>query len=687
MERMSEEALRLNLLKRGLESPDEREEALAKRLKMEGHEAMERLKMLALLKRKDLADLAALEAAGPLGDGKGPGASTLHHQSLMGAAAAYEEKLNGSLRLGGHGGHVGPSKNGKENMLDEPVDMSAGRRCEVDRERRTPSPDVIILSDNEASSPRTTPRPEERLHHANLDMFKGKTGEERQQMIKALREELRLEEARLVLLKKLRQSQMQKENVVQKVPVVQNAASSVQPPPIHSSQGLGKLPVRPGLHTPEPQNLRTAQGHTVIRSAANANLPPMLMSQRVIAPNPAQLQGQRVSSKPGMARTSSGSMANAVGYQQATSQQVAASQRSGSSAMYMNLAHMQAAAAGGGVAGGLGGASAVSPSTMSSTAGGGVSSMADQASSQAAAKLALRKQLEKTLLEIPPPKPPAPLLHFLPSAANSEFIYMVGLEEVVQSVIDSQGKLRGALARMEPFFCAQCRTDFTPHWKQEKSGRILCEQCMTSNQKKALKAEHTNRLKNAFVKALQQEQEIEQRLQQQAALSPSSAPPGPNATKTDTMIRHHALRQTIIPQKNRRSWSLMVEHACAGTAKLTSEVAPQPQASLQRGLSSSARGVLSNFAQASQLSVASSLMGMSSAKRCASGGGGSSSSSSRLQHDSRRQIYNIPGLNIAYLNPAAVGAHKSSSLADRQREYLLDMIPPRSISQSITGQK
>lgn len=69
--------------------------------------------------------------------------------------------------------------------------------------------------------------------------------------------------------------------------------------------------------------------------------------------------------------------------------------------------------------------------------------------------------------------------------------------------------------------------------------------------------------------------------------------------------------------------------------------APQPQASLQRGLSNSARGVLSNFAQASQLSVASSLMGMTSAKHCGSGGG--SSSSSRLQHDSHRQIYNIAG--------------------------------------------
>uniref|UniRef100_A0A674E3Y2 GATA zinc finger domain containing 2B n=1 Tax=Salmo trutta TaxID=8032 RepID=A0A674E3Y2_SALTR len=618
MERMSEEALRLNLLKRGLETSEEREEALAKRLKMEGHEAMERLKMLALLKRKDLAALeGAAVAAGSLDGGKGGLGGSHHHQSMLaGAAAAYEEKMNG--RLGGHGG---PSKNGKENMVDEPVDFSA-RRGDVDRERHTPSPDVIILSDNEASSPRGTPHPEERLHQANLEIFKGKTGEERQQMIKALREELRLEEARLVLLKKLRQSQIQKENVVQK-------------------------------------------GHTVIRSGANASLPPMMMSQRVIAPNPSQLHGQRMPSKPGMGRSSTGSMSN-ISYQQATSQQVAASQRSGSSAIYMNLAHMQAAGAGGvgGVGMGGSGMGAVSPSTISSGTGGGgssgVSSLADQASSQAAAKLALRKQLEKTLLEIPPPKPPAPLLHFLPSAANSEFIYMVGLEEVVQSVIDSQGKLRGTLSRMEPFFCGQCRIDFTPHWKQEKGGRILCEQCMTSNQKKALKAEHTNRLKNAFVKALQQEQEIEQRLQQQAALSPSTAPTVPNVSKAETMIRHHALRQ-----------------------------APQPQASMQRGLSSSARGVLSNFAQASQLSVASGLLGMTGKQRCGGGGGSGSGGggSSRIQHDGRRQIYNIPGLNIAYLNQGGVGAHKGSSLADRQREYLLDMIPPRSISQSINGQK
>uniref|UniRef100_A0AAA9S150 GATA zinc finger domain containing 2B n=1 Tax=Bos taurus TaxID=9913 RepID=A0AAA9S150_BOVIN len=555
MDRMTEDALRLNLLKRSLDPADERDDVLAKRLKMEGHEAMERLKMLALLKRKDLANLEVPHELPTKQDGSG--------------VKGYEEKLNGNLRP--HGDSRTAGRPGKENINDEPVDMSA-RRSEPDRGRLTPSPDIIVLSDNEASSPRSSSRMEERLKAANLEMFKGKGIEERQQLIKQLRDELRLEEARLVLLKKLRQSQLQKENVVQKTPVVQNAASIVQPSPAHvGQQGLSKLPSRPGAQGVE-QNLRTLQGHSVIRSATNTTLPHMLMSQRVIAPNPAQLQGQRGPPKPGLVRTTTPNMNPTINYQPQSSSSVPC-QRTTSSAIYMNLA------------------SHIQPGTVNRVSSPlpSPSAMTDAANSQAAAKLALRKQLEKTLLEIPPPKPPAPLLHFLPSAANSEFIYMVGLEEVVQSVIDSQGKSCASLLRVEPFVCAQCRTDFTPHWKQEKNGKILCEQCMTSNQKKALKAEHTNRLKNAFVKALQQEQ------------------------------------------------------------------APQPQSSLQRGIPTSARSMLSNFAQAPQLSVPGGLLGM-------------------------------PGVNIAYLN-TGIGGHKAPSLADRQREYLLDMIPPRSISQSISGQK
>ncbi|XP_058253247.1 transcriptional repressor p66-beta-like isoform X1 [Hemibagrus wyckioides] len=670
MDRMSEEALRLNLLKRGLEPAEERSRAhddvLPKRLKMEGHEAMERLKMLALLKRKDLSGLES--SSGTLGDLRASGASS--HAALQ-SYTSYEEKLNGSLRTPAVS-HSLMGRSGKENISDEPVDMSA-KRSVVDRERHTPSPDVIVLSDNEASSPKGAGR-EEKVKPVNLDMFKGKSIAERQRVIKALREELRLEEARLVLLKKLRQSQLQKENLAHKVSVVQSSSSSIHPS-AHSSQSSNKLPIRSGHthHSGDAQNLRAAQvrrpqanfrthdhilGQSVIRSAASASIPQMMMSQRVVAPSPGQLQGHRVPSKPSSMRTSTASINSTVNYQQASSQQVSVPQRSSSSSIYMNLAHMQAVGVAG-MTGGVGVAGVTGGVGVSGVGSSSSSSVQDVASSQAAAKLALRKQLEKTLLEIPLPKPPAPLLYFLPSAANSEFIYLLGLEEVVQSVLDSQGKLCGTSGRLEPFACAQCKTDFTPHWKQEKGGRILCETCMTSNQKKALKAEHTNRLKNAFVKALQQEQEIEQRLQQQAALSTSSTVSAASVSKAESMMRHHTIRQ-------------------ASSAQVA-----QSQVSVQRSVSAagsgSARGVLSNFAQASQLALPGTIMGMTS-KHC-------STSSSRSQHDSRHQLYGIPGVNIAYLSSGNVGGHKSSSLADRQREYLLDMIPPRSISQSITGQK
>ncbi|XP_016161030.1 PREDICTED: transcriptional repressor p66-beta [Ficedula albicollis] len=326
MDRMAEDALRLNLLKRGLDPAEEREDVLAKRLKMEGHEAMERLKMLALLKRKDLAGLEV------------PHELPVKPDAIKG----YEEKLNGSLRP--HGDGRGAARPGKENINDEPVDMSA-RRSDQDRGRLTPSPDIIVLSDNEASSPRSSSRMEERLKAANLEMFKGKSLEERQQLIKQLRDELRLEEARLVLLKKLRQSQLQKENVVQKTPVVQNAASIVQPSPAHvGQQGLSKIPSRPGAQGVEPQNLRTLQGHSVIRSAASSALPHM-----------------------GGVQTHSG-----------------------------------------GDFGGILGSS-------------------------------------------------NPFQGFKPIPGS--FQLELG---VVQSVIDSQGKSVPAAARVEPFVCAQCRTDFTP---------------------------------------------------------------------------------------------------------------------------------------------------------------------------------------------------------------------------------
>lgn len=65
---------------------------------------------------------------------------------------------------------------------------------------------------------------------------------------------------------------------------------------------------------------------------------------------------------------------------------------------------------------------------------------------------------------------------------------------------------------------------------------MLCEQCMSSNQKKALKAEHTNRLKGAFVKALQQEQEIERRIYQQTSSSVSHGGSSSSSLKAEQLV-------------------------------------------------------------------------------------------------------------------------------------------------------
>lgn len=90
----------------------------------------------------------------------------------------------------------------------------------------------------------------------------------------------------------------------------------------------------------------------------------------------------------------------------------------------------------------------------------------------------------------------------------------------------------------DPFICTQCNTDFTCRWRQDKAkgGAVLCEQCMSSNQKKALKAEHTNRLKGAFVKALQQEQEIEQRIYQQTSSSVSRSSSSSSSLKAEQLV-------------------------------------------------------------------------------------------------------------------------------------------------------
>ncbi|XP_027529634.1 transcriptional repressor p66-alpha-like, partial [Neopelma chrysocephalum] len=191
-----------------------------------------------------------------------------------------------------------------------------------------------------------------------------------------------------------------------------------------------------------------------------------------------------------------------------------------------------------------------------------------------------------------------------------------------------------AAAAREPFVCAQCQTDFTCRWREEKNGTIMCETCMTSNQKKALKAEHTNRLKAAFVKALQQEQEIEQRILQQ------TAPPG--QPKAEPLVQHHSLKQS--------------------------------SSQMSRGAGAS-RGVLHSFSPSPKLQSPSASLGGRSGKHVERSGSKGSAAWKKTPLST--------GGALPFVSPS-LAVHKSASAVDRQREYLLDMIPPRSIPQSAT---
>jgi len=133
---------------------------------------------------------------------------------------------------------------------------------------------------------------------------------------------------------------------------------------------------------------------------------------------------------------------------------------------------------------------------------------------QALAKLAIRRQLEATLLRLPMPKVTPQEMSFIPTIGfYADFIALIGMEEVVACITyEEAATKRGAeVEKLQPLQCAHCQTDFTPQWKPEEQGdrSVICEQCAMKRRKQAFREEHTARLKATFCHALQQERQIE----------------------------------------------------------------------------------------------------------------------------------------------------------------------------------
>ncbi|XP_039544702.1 transcriptional repressor p66-alpha-like [Pimephales promelas] len=467
-------------------------------------------------------------------------------------------------------------------------DEAVGERNTAMRSVRSPSPDDVIVVSDEDPSPRVAGS---RCRELVPDQLMRSSAEERECVINQLKEELRLEEAKLILLKKIRHSQTHPDSSGQK-PVI--SVSAVLPPLLKSSATAKPaqpvVPARPSGTVAPPPLVRS--GH--VTKHTQVIMPALVRGAQSLSVTPqgppallhCSAQGQRPL-QPGLVRTASVPSASFL----------LINQPAGSS--------------------------------LQTASGECVASV----------KLALRKQLENALLEIPPAKPPAAQLTFMPSAASLHFLYLLGLEEVVQCLLESlgpgqQGVSAGRGVSAEPSCCRQCETDFTSRWCEDGGGAVMCEQCLSANQKQALKTQHTNRLKAAFVKALQQEQEIEQRIQK----TTSSSSHGGKMSRPPAAIKQVCPSSRGLPASGIRSIS-----------------SPSPR--LQPGQHAVRQGS----------EVIKSRDPTTSGWRKRSRGAAA-------------------GVTMAYMKPSLSG-HKSSSALERHREFLLDMIPSHTVSHTANSWK
>ncbi|KAK6727461.1 hypothetical protein RB195_005260 [Necator americanus] len=323
---------------------------------------------------------------------------------------------------------------------------------------------------------------------------------ERTLMIKQCEAELRLEEAKLTMLKKIKASQMlatQKLHEAKKtVPhmSLNNAGGAYKPlvaPPLHknaSTPANGKSSVASSRPNPVLglAGLTPQQQQELLRSAqANpAALQALLMQAAKSGQSPAQALAALFANH---ASTSS---------QAATMAQQLKEQR----AKEEQLLKEQAAAA-----------------SQANTAAQQAKLLAAQTPQQraATARQAFRMQADKQLMQqISAPKAPPIDLFFIPNGSQPDFCYLIGLDLVVQRVLKDKNVYR--TVSEVPYECEECGTDFTPSWKAIGTSatdmHLYCEQCVRTAQKRKIRTDHTNVLKKAYNKINSQEKEFEKQI-------------------------------------------------------------------------------------------------------------------------------------------------------------------------------
>lgn len=167
-----------------------------------------------------------------------------------------------------------------------------------------------------------------------------------------------------------------------------------------------------------------------------------------------------------------------------------------------------------------------------------------------AAKSAIQKQLEQTLMQLPQ-KHVQVGIDFVPNANNIEFVYYIGLEACVDYLTNTKNPM-DIQPLEKQFECSTCGTDFTPAWSWKRSNAV-CENCVSNHVKKSIKNSQASRIKSVLIKAVKQEQEMEQRIMAEAATVVSTASPTTSTSQQHSLLQptsHHQQHHNLQHQQH-----------------------------------------------------------------------------------------------------------------------------------------
>lgn len=320
---------------------------------------------------------------------------------------------------------------------------------------------------------------------------------ERARMIKQCEAELRLEEAKLTMLKKVKASQMLAN---QKLHESKKPAPHV---PLNNTGGAYKPLVAPPLNksasTPANGKSSSSRANTVLGLAGLTTQQQQELLRSAQA-NPAALQAllmQAAKNGQSPAQTLAALFAShaSTSAQTTSANQQLKEQRVKEEQMFKEQAAVNQA----------------------NTAAQQAKLLAAQTPQQraATARQAFRMQADKQLMQqISAPKAPPIDLFFIPNGTQPDFCYLVGLDLVVQRVLKDRNAYR--TVSEVPYECEECGTDFTPSWKaigtSSADMHLYCEQCVRMAQKRKIRTDHTNVLKKAYNKINSQEKEFEKQI-------------------------------------------------------------------------------------------------------------------------------------------------------------------------------